>query len=172
MTIWQYLGVAVVALVAALVQTTVIPAVAGRGLYVDLFFVIVVIIGLFKDPFHGSIMSVVVGYVEDLCLSGLPGLYMTARLAVFFMAQALKVRINPETPVYRFAVGLGLGVADRIIIAVLYYVFAEPLFFSGREALLMATGVLVNAALAPFAYYGFLWIPGFIEVPRGPRARG
>lgn len=169
--ILQYLGVAVLALVAVVLQSTLLNFMS-EGMQVDFLFVIVVVIGLFKDPVNGSIMSAGVGYLGDVMSGDITGVFMTSRLGVFLMAQTLRGRLNPDTPASQFVIGLGLGVLDRVIVFILQQIFTEPPPLSGKEFLLMALGTLVNAALVPIFYFIFYWMPGFIEKPRGPRVVG
>lgn len=164
----QYLGVALLAFVMVVLQSTLLPFINDL-LYVDLLFVMVVTIGLFKDPLHGATMSCALGYVEDLLSSEVTGLYMSSRMAVFIIAQLLRGRLNPETPLFQFAIGFGLGILDHLNMILLHRYFTKPLFISGREYLFIMLGVLINAALVPIFFYIFRLIPGFIEVPRGPK---
>ena len=166
-----YLPVVVVALAAAVLQSTIL-SLLSEGLQLDLLFVIVVVVGLHKDPVNGSIMSAGIGYLGDVLSADITGLFMTSRLSVFVLAQALRGRLSPETPLSQFTIGLGLGLFDHLVVYILQLVFTEPLPLSGKGFLLMALGALVNAALVPIFYFFFSWLPGFIEKPRGPLVRG
>ena len=164
----QYLIILLSAAVLAILQTTIL-AFLSQNLQLDFIFVIVVLIGLYKDPVHGSILTALLGLGEDIISGNMAGLFMTSRICVFIAAQVLKERLSPDTPLAQFMIALGLGVFDRVVLLLLQELFTEPLELSGTLLLHMVLGVLVNAALIPLFYFLFCRIPGFIELPRGPR---
>ncbi len=166
--ILQYVIVGAISLLLVVIQSALLPFLS-ETLFVDLLFVTVVVIGLFKAPLHGSFMSAGVGLLQDLMVTTVPGLFMAARVSVFMVAQALRGRLSPDTPGSQFIIALGLGVFDRIVVFLLHQVFTTPLHLSGRTAVLMLIGTLINAALVPLFYYGFEKIPGFVET--GPETR-
>jgi rod shape-determining protein MreD len=167
----QYAVVLIAAALVAVFQTTVLSYFTAN-MQVDMLFVIVVIIGLFKDPVHGSIMSAALGLGEDYLAGTLPGHYMCARLSVFILAQNLKGRLSPDTALSQFMIGLGLGVFDRLMLYVINAIFSQALPFSGKIFAQLLMGLVVNAALVPVFYFLFSLIPGFMEKPRGPRVPG
>jgi rod shape-determining protein MreD len=163
----QYAAVFITGGLLAVLQTTLLHPVTA-SLQIDFLFVMVVIIGLFKDPVHGSIWSASLGLISDNIAGNMSGILMATRLSVFILAQTLRGRLSPETPLSQFGLALGLGVFDHIVLYLLQAIFAEPLPFSGRIFGYMILGIVVNAALVPVFHFLFSQIPGFIEKPRGP----
>jgi len=167
--ILQYVIVMVVTLVAIVVQTTILRFSADL-MQVDLLFVIVVILGIFKDPVHGAVQSSLIGYFQDLFYpAAVTGMFMTARMSVFIVGQALRGRLSPDTPLSQFIIALGLGLFDRIVIFLLQGVFSEPARLSFKTVALLAMGTTINAALVPVIFFLLRFIPGFMEAPRGPQ---
>ncbi len=164
----QYIAVMLAALIGIVLQTTQLRYLTD-DLQVDFLFVIVVILGIFKDPVHGSIKSCSIGYFQDLFHPEVTGMFMTARMVVFLAAQTLRGRLSPDTPLSQFTIALGLGVLDRIVVMGLQSIFSVPPSITGSTLLYMLIGTVINAALVPFAYLLFRMVPGFIELPRGPR---
>jgi len=163
----QYLLVFLLALIAVIVQSALLPFL-GEVLYVDFLLIMVVVIGLFKDPVNGSIMSAGLGALTDLFASSVMGLHMTARVGVFLAAQAARRRISPETPFFQFTLAIVLCAFDRVLLYLLHLVFYQPLDVNFQVAVLMAAGVLVNAALAPIFLLALRRVPGFTGPARGP----
>lgn|GEM_PF-2891979 len=166
----QYAGVLALACIVVVVQTTLAPVLSGV-LFIDFIFVMVVIIGMFKDPVHGAVMAFLLGGLQDIMSGQITGLCMTSRLAVFLLVQFLRVRVTPEKAVPQMAIGAGLGVVDKLLLIILYRVFSVPLALSGAQLLLMSGGIIINAALVPLFFHVFRAVPGFYEPKRGPRVR-
>ncbi|MFO8058346.1 MAG: hypothetical protein R6V10_13730 [bacterium] len=166
----QYAGVLLLAGIMVVIQTTLVPELSGV-LFIDFIFVMVVLVGMFKDPVHGAIMAFLLGGFQDIMSGQIVGLFMTSRLLVFLAAQFLRSRVSLEKPAPQFAMGTGLGLADRLAIFVLCGIFSEPLSLTGSEFAFMAGGVLINAALVPVFYQLFRLLPGFYEPKRGPVVR-
>ena len=164
----QYIAVILAAVIGIVLQTTQLRFLTD-DLQVDLLFVIVVILGLYKDPVHGSIKSCSIGYFQDLFHPEVTGLFMTARMVVFLAAQMLRGRLSPDTPLAQFIIALGLGVLDRGVVMLLQSIFSVPPSLTANTLFYMLIGTVINAALVPFAYLLFRMVPGFIELPRGPR---
>lgn len=167
----QYLGVAIIAVIAVVLQTTVLGFI-GDEFFFDLLFVMVVVIGLYKDPVHGAFMAIGIGFLQDLFSPDIAGFFMATKMLVFIIAQTLKGRLSTDTPIAHFAFGLGLGLVERAAYLVLYQVFADPVALSARLVLLMLLGTVINACLVPILYFIFRLIPGFVALPRGPRVAG
>lgn len=166
--ILQYLAVILLLFVGAILQSTLL-GFLSETFYLDLIFVMVVLIGLYKDPVHGAMMATAAGYLQDLLVSDLTGFYMTGRLIIFFMVQVTRFRLNPNTPLSQFTIGALIGVIDRLIIILLHQVFMDPLSFSPKDLGLMLIGTLINAVLVPLFYLPFRFIPGFMKIRGGPR---
>jgi rod shape-determining protein MreD len=165
----QYLIVIPTALVLIVLQTTILHFTA-QTVQIDLLFVLVVILGLFKDPVHGAAASCLIGYFEDLFATEVTGLFMTARLLVFIAAQFLKVRLSPDKPMAQFVIALVLGALDRVVVTTLQVIFSDaPAVLSFRTLVLLLIGTVLNAALVPLVYLLLRLAPGFVEAPRGPR---
>lgn len=169
--ILQYFAVGLLTLAAAVIQSTLLRFMSD-DFALDLVFVIVLMIGLYKDPVHGAIMSAAAGYLQDLMVTDIPGFHMTARMVVFFAAQYTRSRLSPDTPLSQFMIGLGIGLLDRLTLYFLHQVFLDPLPFAARDLGSLLMGVLINAALCPIFYFLFRAIPGFMELPGGPRVQG
>ncbi len=166
----QYIGVLALACIVVVIQTTLAPFFSSV-LFIDFIFVMVVIIGMFKDPVHGSIMAFLLGGLQDIMSGQITGIFMTSRMAVFLAARFLRSRISPEEAMPRFTMGAGLGLMDRLVIVILYHLFSEPLSLAGTELGLMTGGIVLNAALVPLFYHVFRAVPGFYEPKRGPQVR-
>jgi rod shape-determining protein MreD len=171
MVIHQYLIVIPTALVLIVLQTTILRFTA-QTVQVDLLFVLVVILGIFKDPVHGAVKSCLIGYFQDIFSTEVTGLFMTARMIVFIAAQTMRGRLSPDTPLSQFSIALGLGAADRVIVLILQSIFsAAPATLSPKTILLLLIGTIINAALVPLVYLLLKMVPGFVEPRRGPRIR-
>jgi rod shape-determining protein MreD len=158
---------------AALVLQTTLLSTFTRSLQMDFIFVIIVIVGLFKDPVHGSIWSAALGLMEDVLSGSMTGMYMAAGLCVFMAAQVIKERLSPEAPLSQFAIALALGVFDRAVLYILQGIFyPEPLALSWELIAHLSIGTVVNAALVPVFFFFMSRVPGFIQMPRGPRIAG
>jgi rod shape-determining protein MreD len=167
----QYLIVLLAGMICGVLETTVLSGLT-QNLQVDFLFVMVVVIGLFKDPVHGSIWSAGLGIMEDVLTGNMTGLYMSSRLCVFMAAQVVRERLSPDAPLSQFAIALGLGLFDHLVLYILQGLFMGPVTYSGGLVLHMALGIFINAALVPVFYFLFCLLPGFIELPRGPRVTG
>jgi hypothetical protein len=168
----QYLVVIVAGIVAVVLQATLLRF-TSTIMPVDLLFVLAVILGLFKDPVHGAIKSCALGYVQDLIgPSDIVGMFMTARMTTFLLAQTLRGRLSPDTPLSQFTIGLGLGVADRLVTMSLVAIFSEPMELTFKTVAPMIMGTFINAALVPVIFFLLRLIPGFVPAPRGPRIVG
>lgn len=166
----QYAGVLFLASIAVLIQTTLLPELSGV-LFIDFIFVMVVLVGMFKDPVNGAIMVFLLGGIQDIMSGQIVGLFMTSRLLVFLAAQFLRSRVSLEKPAPQLAMGAGLGVADRLAYFLLCRIFSEPISPAGAELAFLAGGILLNAALVPAFYQLFRLVPGFYEPKRGPVVR-
>lgn len=168
----QYASAAAIAMVSVIIQTTLFPFVSN-AMFVDLLFVLVVIIGLFKDPVHGAIMTFALGYLADLAGSEVRGFHMTAYLSVFLIAQTIKDKVSPDTAGAQFTIGAGLATIYILVKVLLHEVFTETEVFSVmvRGVSLILAGIVVNAAMVPLFYMIFRKVPGFMEVPKGPSIR-
>jgi rod shape-determining protein MreD len=170
--IGQYALVLISGAAAMVLQTTLLSAMS-RTLQMDFIFVIIVIVGLFKDPVHGSIWSAALGLMEDVLTGSMTGMYMAAGLCVFMAAQVIKERLSPEAPFSQFAIALALGLFDRVVLYILQGIFyPEPLALSRQLIAHLAIGTMVNAALVPVFFFLLSRMPGFIQMPRGPRIAG
>ena len=169
--ILQYALVLLSGALALVLQTTILAGLT-RSLQLDFIFIIVVIIGLFKDPVHGSIWSAALGLMQDILSGSMTGMFMAACLCVFMTAQVIKERLSPEAPRSQFAIALALGLFDQVVLYILQGLFAGPLVLSRALILHVTMGVAVNAALVPVFFFLFSLVPGFIRMPRGPRLAG
>jgi rod shape-determining protein MreD len=167
--ILQYIIILATAVIAVVLQTTVLRF-ATEVMQVDLLFVLVVILGIFKGPVHGAILSCMIGYLQDLFFpAGVTGMFMTARMSVFLAGQSLRLRLSPDTSLSQFTIALGLGAFDRILLAILQGVFSDPGAFSLKTVFLLVLGTIINALLVPALFFLFRLIPGFMATPRGPQ---
>ncbi|HUT53387.1 MAG TPA: rod shape-determining protein MreD [bacterium] len=166
----QYALVLLAGAVAAVLQTTILSGMT-RNLQVDFIFIIVVIVGLFKDPVHGSIWSAALGLTEDILSGSMSGIFMASCLCVFMAAQVIRERLSPDAPLSQFTIALALGLFDRVVLYILQGLFSpEPVALSGGLIAHVLLGALINAALVPVFFFVMSRLPGFIEMPRGPRA--
>ncbi len=163
----QYLWVGALAFAMIVIQTTM-ARFAGDKMMVDFIFVMVVIIGIYKDPVHGAIMSFGLGFLQDVFSADVAGLHMFARVAIFIGAYLLKGKLSPDASLAKFSMALLLGALDRVMILVLALVFGDPYQITPRFVALVLCGTFINAALTPIIYYPFLLIPGFVERRKGP----
>lgn len=161
--IWQYVFVLIAGLVAALIQTTVAPYFFHGRLSLDLFFVMVVIIGLFKKSFHGAVMAFLLGAFEDLYSGEIFGLYMCARTSVYFFANRISRRFSPNEPVGQAAIAGGIGLFDKILIIGLLALFSPGPAWVASDFGFMALEVVVNALFVALLYPLFRWVPGLLE---------
>jgi len=166
--ILHYMAIAVLAALAIILQTTVLQSVTAT-LKVDLLFVMVAMLGLYRDPTHGSIKTCALGYLQDIFYYEPVGLFMTARVVVFIVAQELKARLSPDAPLPLFSIVFGLGLFDRALVWVLQAFFSAPGSLGGMALPQALAGTAINAVLAVLLYYILRKVPGFIEMPRGPR---
>lgn len=164
----QYIVIGALAGLFAILQATLLDFMTYK-LHMDLLFSIVVILGIFKGPVHGSVKSFLIGFLHDVMGADIIGVFMTARLAVFIAAQGLKTRLSPDTAVSQFTMALILGVFDRAAVFIIQSVFTEPMPLTISNVLLTMVGIVINAAIVPPLYLLLCKVPGMMELPEGPR---
>jgi rod shape-determining protein MreD len=164
-----YLAMMATALAAAVLQSTVLQPLT-RYLPLDLLLVMAVIVGLSRDPLSGAAMCAVLGYIEDVLTGSLPGLHMTSWLGMFFLAQALRVRLSPDSPLSQFLLAALLCAFEFGLTFLLVRMFSEPMELSSRQLAVAGLGVLAEAALTPIFFF-FLSRFERGERGRGPRPR-
>ncbi len=160
--IWQYFFVLTAGILAVLVQTTLSSYFHDR-LVPDFFFVMVVTIGLFKKSMHGAVMAFLLGVLEDRFTGEIPGLYMFARTGVYFAANRLRHRFAPNEPVGQFAIALGLGAFDMIIIFLLLLLFSPGPEWTASDVGFRAIELVINAMFMALLYPLFSFVPGLLE---------
>lgn len=160
---WQYFFVLLAGFVAVLVQTTVAPYFLHGRLIPDFFFVMVVMIGLFKKSMHGAAMAFLLGAMEDLFSSEVFGLYMCSRMIVYFLASRLRQRFSPNEPLGQVTIALGLGAFDKAIIFILLYIFSSGPKFAASDMVFPVMEVGINALLLALLYPLFAWVPGLLD---------
>jgi cell shape-determining protein MreD len=172
MIITQYLVIICLAVVAIVIQTTLFwshPLLSQ----VDAIFVVVVILGLWKDPVHGSIKSVFLGYLQDLYYPAeVVGLFMASRVLLFSAAQIMKIRLSPERPGAQFIIAIVLGAFDKIFNLILLAIFSQPVAWTWSALVYILIGIFTNAAMVPLLYFLLCKVPGFIDLPKGPKITG
>jgi len=167
--IYQYLFVLVAGLVAVLIQTTLASYIFHDSLLPDFLFVMVVLLGFFKNSPHGAAMALLLGALEDMFTGQILGLYMCTRISVYFVATRLSRRFSPNNPPGQLIFALGLGVFDKFLIFGLLFLFSPN--WGTVSLLMLSLEVIINALFTPLFYPLFSWFPGLLE-PGLERERG
>jgi rod shape-determining protein MreD len=167
----QYFFLGGLATICIVIQTTLLSEVNAH-LHIDLIFAIVVLVGLYKDPIHGAVMSFLLGFLEDVMMSDVTGLYMSANMIIFMLTQLTRERLSPDTPLAKFSIGLGLGLFNRAIVFLLFFIFSDQLPVSLKSFVLTLTGTFINALAVVLLFYALYFIPGFVKKSKGPKVVG
>jgi len=136
---------------------------AGR-IHLDLIFVMVVLLGLFRDPVQGSLMAFLLGGIEDY-FGGLPvaGVFLFSRTLIFILANLLCRRFSALSPAAQFLFALVLGVVDKVLLYLLILWFSSPGAPTLERWPFWIAEILLNAGLAPFLYLVMSGVPGLFE---------
>jgi rod shape-determining protein MreD len=161
--ILQYLFVLVAGLVAVLIQTTLASYIFHNFLLPDFLFVMVVLLGFFKNSLHGAAMAFLLGALEDRFTGQILGLYMCARISVYFVATRLSQRFSPNNPLGQLIFALGLGVFDKLLILGLLFLFSPGPELGIVSFSMLGLEVIINALFTPLFYPLFSWFPGLLE---------
>ena len=159
-------------IVALVLQTSLFPFLFARRLYPDLILVMVVLLGLFRDPVHGACMAFLLGGMEDYFTEAgqVKGLFLFSRTLIFILANLLRRRFSVHSPGAQFTFVLGFSVLDKILIYLLVLWFGAAGAAAVEDWPFRALETAVNAALAPFFFILMSWAPGLFE-GEGDRSR-
>lgn len=83
--------------IAAVLQTVVLPVVIPGGYKPNLLLVLVIYLGLFEEPWRGGILVYLLGWLYDGIAGVFPGLHGFALLGLFFAVRAVVTRVNTES---------------------------------------------------------------------------
>lgn len=151
-------------------QTTLPRYLLADRIHLDLVLVMVVLLGLFRDPVQGSVMAFLLGGIEDY-FGGLPvaGLFLFSRTLIFILANLLRRRFSALSPLAQFLFVLVLGVTDKVLLVLLSLWFAAPGAVPLEHWPFWIVEALVNAGLAPLLYRVMSWVPELFETGKGRR---
>jgi rod shape-determining protein MreD len=149
---------------AVVLQTELPRYLFADRIHLDLIFVMVVLLGLFRDPVQGSLMAFLLGGIEDY-FSGLPvaGVFLFSRTLIFILANLLRRRFSVLSPLAQFLFALVLGAADQLLLYLLILWFSSPGAGPFARWPFSLAEVLLNAGLAPFLYLVMSWVPNLFE---------
>jgi rod shape-determining protein MreD len=160
-----YIFLVLAGFLAVVLQTTLFKYQPFR---LDLIFVMVVLLGLFRDPIQGALMAFLLGAIEDH-FGGLPvaGVFLFSRTLIFILANLLCRRFSAFSPAAQFLFALGLGAVDKVLLYLLILWFSAPGAASLERWPFWIAEILVNAGLAPFFYLVMSGVPGLFESGAG-----
>ncbi|OGP61240.1 MAG: rod shape-determining protein MreD [Deltaproteobacteria bacterium RBG_13_61_14] len=158
-----YAYILLASLVAVVLQTTLNDHLFQGRLNTDLILVMVVLLGLFRDPVHGALMAFLLGGIQDY-FSGqaLDGLFLFSLTLIFILANLFRRRFSALSPGAQFVFVLGFGVADKVLLYLLLLLFAAPGVASAAGWPFWILEVFINAALAPLLYQLMSRVPNLL----------
>jgi len=155
---------------SVVLQTTLPHYLFADRIHLDLVLVMVVLLGLFRDPVQGSLMAFLLGGLEDY-FGGLPiaGLFLFSRTLIFILANLLRRRFSALSPLAQALFVLVLGAVDKLLLFLLTLWFAAPGAATLSRLPFGIVEILVSAGLAPFLYRVMSWVPELFENGKGRR---
>jgi rod shape-determining protein MreD len=158
-----YAWILIASLVAVVLQTTLNHYLFQGRLNTDLILVMVVLLGLFRDPVHGALMAFLLGGIQDY-FSGqaLFGLFLFSLTLIFILANLFRRRFSALSPGSQFVFMLGFGVADKVLLYLLLLLFAAPGVASAADWPFGILELFINAALAPLLYQLMSRVPDLL----------
>ncbi|GEM_PF-2354332 len=117
-------------LVLAVLQTTLVPLLLPEWLRPDFLFVVIVLLGLFLQPMTGSIYTFGMGYLQDLLMGTMAGLFIVDRLVIYLAAYWLAGQFYAKSALAQAALVALLSVLDYLLIWLLSAIFSGGDAFS------------------------------------------
>jgi rod shape-determining protein MreD len=142
----------VLAMIALLLQTTVLPRAALGRVTPDLLLIMCVYLGLHQHSVGGAVGAFLLGYVQDMFSGSLAGLNAFAMGIVFAVVYITSRRLWVDNAISKVVVVFLAAVVKTATIVVLVLTFMSR----DRLAGLMLSGALlqalVTAAISPFVF--------------------
>jgi rod shape-determining protein MreD len=136
-------------IVAVVLQATLLAQLPGGSLKPDLLLIVVLYIGFFLAPTEGGILSFVLGYLADLLLGYLMGLFTFARVTAWLFSKLASGMLNLKSvPAQTLFVALYTVVDAFVMIGVLK-LFGGAEYPAPEIGRVMLYKALLNAVAAP-----------------------
>lgn len=124
----RFLCYLLLAVLAAAVQTALLPHLLPGSTKPDLLLVLVVYLGLHERPWQGGALVYGIGWIYDCFAGHFPGLHGFVLLALFLAVRAIVTRVNTESSVLLLAL-----VLTGTVVQVLLVAFALDFFQGARQ---------------------------------------
>jgi rod shape-determining protein MreD len=143
---------AVLAMIALLLQTSVLPRAAIGRATPDLLLIMCVYLGLQQHSVSGAIGAFVLGYLQDIFSGSVAGLNAFAMCIVFALVYLTSRRLWVDNVISKVVLVFLASVIKTAIILSLVAVFMSPERWSGPVLSYALLQALFAAALSPFVF--------------------
>lgn len=157
MGLGKHIAIAIVAVVAVLLQIIVAPYIAISAAVPDIIAVAAVLIAVVRGEKYGCAIAFVLGLLYDLFSGGPVGPMAFILVLVTYLAARLYVAINNDAPIMPILV----AAISLLVIEVAYGIFLSILGYEGG-----VVGLVVYRALPVFLYDLVLAIVLYLPVKR------
>ena len=160
--------ISIALVVAWLVQTTLIPVVAGTGAPIDLVLVVVVFSAVTRGPIVGLWVGTIGGFVQDVLSGGIIGISGLAKSMVALLAGVAGSQFIIATAWHRMLVVLAASLVHAFFFLGIYSFISVAVPTTGIGFVM--TQSVANAVVAVVAERLFRLVPGFLRRIRQGRS--
>ncbi|NTV52266.1 MAG: rod shape-determining protein MreD [Candidatus Firestonebacteria bacterium] len=157
----ERLGIVALALLAVVVQTTLMPGFPGAGALMDLVLLLVIFFALQRGTTLGIWMGFVLGLIQDAAGGGPLGLNAVALLGVAYLVGLMRARLFKENYPAQVMVVVALTFFHQFLMFYWLNTVMDASFGIGdwlRRALIMSCS---HALVGPFLFHWLAtWIAG------------
>jgi len=167
----SYYLVAPLAVLMALLQTTIMPRLRLFGVSPDLALLFTATCGLLWGVRKGIIVGLVSGFVLDMCSSAFFGLSATALMVVALISGLGQANVFPSARLVPYVVVLLASLAQVLLFAAVLRMTGDPLIGWAILWRIVLPVVAVNTLCLPLMYGSVRWLwrrlsPPVPELPR------
>ncbi len=151
-------------LLAVVIQATVFHGIFGDRMDANLIFGLILWIAFFKTNPDGALLSFLLVWLQGAVSGTLSGIFLLAGMSLYLVCWLLRERLAPRSMIGQFAFALGLGVFYKLVLLLVFELFAGGTFFRVQPLGDFLLEVLFNAILAILIFTLFSRIQGFFDL--------
>ena len=166
----EVLGYFFFGLIFLILKTTIWAGVDPEYFGPDVLLILIAYLGLSIPPVHGSILTVILGYICDTLSGGPMGLFTAIYLSVFWIVVMIRQDLDPAAPFYQILVTMLLAALSTSMVWGFLSLSGgsfETSLMIRRPTFLIAQGIsiMVTGFISPV----FFWLFERLRLPEAKR---